>query len=72
MKQEDNLAPKLAAAMRTEPPEREEEEEEAVVSELRRQLEDEELKPEQKISLLNDGLNSETISHHVRLTCLCL
>lgn len=57
--------------MRTEPPQGEEEEE-AVVSELRRQLEDEELNPEQKISLLNDALNSETISHHIRLTRLCL
>lgn len=56
--------------MRTEPPEGEEEE--AMVSELRRRLEDEELNPEQKISLLNDSLNSETISHHIRLTCLCL
>lgn len=54
--------------MRTELPEGEEEE--ALVSELRRRLENEELNPEQKISLLNDGLNSETISHHIRLTCL--
>lgn len=59
--------------MRTEPPQgEEEEEEEAVVSELRRQLEDEGLNPEQKIGLLNDGLNSETISPNIHLTCLCL
>ncbi|XP_033471776.2 IQ calmodulin-binding motif-containing protein 1 [Epinephelus lanceolatus] len=35
----------------------EEEEEEAVVAELRRQLEDEERSPEQKVILLNHGLN---------------
>lgn len=57
--------------MRTQAPQGEEEEE-AVVSELRRQLENEELNPEQKISLLNDGLNSETISHHIRLTSVSL
>lgn len=37
-------------------------EEETVVSELKRQLEDENLDLEQKVSLLNDGLNSETIT----------
>lgn len=30
------------------------------VEEMKRQLEDEDLKLEQKISLLNDGINSET------------
>lgn len=34
-------------------------EEESVVSELKKQLEDENLNLEQKVSLLNDGLNSE-------------
>lgn len=41
-------------------------EEEAVVLDLKRQLEDEDLNPEQKVLLLNNGLNSE--SH----TCLSL
>lgn len=34
--------------------------EEALVAELKRKLEDEDLKPEQKVLLLNDALNSET------------
>lgn len=34
---------------------------EAVVSEMKRQLEDGDLKLDQKISLLNDGINSETV-----------
>lgn len=45
-------------------------EEEAVVSELKRQLEDEDLNLEQKVSLLNDGLNSETTT--IIPVCLCL
>lgn len=45
-------------------------EEEAVVSELKRQLEDEDLSLEQKVSLLNDGLNSETTA--IIPVCLCL
>ena len=36
------------------------EEEEALISELKRQLEDEDLNPEQKLHLLNNGLDSET------------
>lgn len=49
--------------------------EEAVVSELKRQLEDEDLNLEQKVSLLNDGLNSETttiipVCLSVSVTCL--
>lgn len=38
------------------------EELEALVSELKKQLEDENLNAEQKINLLNNGLNSETTS----------
>lgn len=34
---------------------------EAVVSEMKRQLEDGDLKLDQKISLLNDGINSGTV-----------
>lgn len=34
---------------------------EAVVSEMKRQLEDGDLKLDQKISLLNDGINGETV-----------
>lgn len=44
------------------------EEVEALVSELKRQLEDENLNLEQRINLLNTGLNSETPS--VILVCL--
>lgn len=44
-------------------------EEEAVVSELKRQLEDVDLDPEQKVSLLNNGLNSETT---ISITPVCL
>lgn len=34
---------------------------EAVVLEMKRQLEDGDLKLDQKISLLNDGINGETV-----------
>ncbi|XP_070786942.1 IQ calmodulin-binding motif-containing protein 1-like [Enoplosus armatus] len=43
-----------------------EEEEEAVVSELKRQLEDEDLNPEHKVSLLNNGLNKALNAAAVR------
>lgn len=39
---------------------------EAVVSEMKRQLEDGDLKLDQKISLLNDGINSETVFYFTR------
>lgn len=40
------------------------------MSEMKRQLENGDLKLEQKISLLNDGINGETVLFHpfVRLT----
>ncbi|XP_037829809.1 IQ calmodulin-binding motif-containing protein 1 isoform X2 [Kryptolebias marmoratus] len=41
-------------------------EEEVLISELKRQLEDEDLNPEQRISLLNDGLNKVLNSAAVR------
>lgn len=43
--------------------EAEEAEEVEVVAALKRQLEDETLSLEQKMTLLNDGLNSENSSH---------
>ncbi len=67
--------PLKAVAVRMEPVE----EEEAVVVELKRRLEDEDLNPEQRVSLLNNGLNSETTTsitpvclHTVRHTPVCL
>ena len=44
-------------------------EEDAVVSELKRRLENEHLNPEQKVGVLNTGLNSETA--HITPVCLC-
>ncbi|KAL7370270.1 hypothetical protein ABVT39_024268 [Epinephelus coioides] len=45
----------------------EEEEEEAVVAQLRRQLEDEERSPEQKVILLNHGLNILSSLHYEQI-----
>lgn len=45
---------------------RDDEEVEEVVATLKRQLEDETLNLEQKMTLLNDGLNSEDSNHNTQ------